>query len=132
LAGRAPQSAATVQLVDLDLKPMANLNKWWKQDQDLCKAIRNRALAIPCGAGGSRGYSGRSLVFPRYVRSDLKEAGRVAALNTELLRFRTELEKSKKDSVTHRNEATRLRERNAQVERALNRMRRELDSIGYT
>jgi inositol-pentakisphosphate 2-kinase len=132
LMGRVPQSAATVQLVDLDLKPMANLNKWWKQDQDLCKAIRNRALAIPCGAGGTRGYSGRSLVFPRYVRPDLKEAGRVAALNTELLRFRTELEKSKKDSVTHRNEATRLRERNAQVERALNRMRRELDSIGYT
>ncbi|KAH8079742.1 inositol-pentakisphosphate 2-kinase-domain-containing protein [Filobasidium floriforme] len=131
LAGRVPQSAATVQLVDLDLKPMANLNKWWKQDQDLCKAIRNRALAIPCGAGGSRGYSGRSLVFPRYVRPDLKEAGRVAALNTELLRSRTELEKSKKDSVTHRNEATQLRERNAQVERALNRMRRELDSIGY-
>jgi inositol-pentakisphosphate 2-kinase len=109
------EQPCTVKLVDLDLKPLKNLNKWWQQDQDLCSAVQERGMTIACGAGGIQGSDYQIFRFPSTwkpaweavpKRSQRSHANGTEAAMAQLL-------------VKAQSDNTILRERAARLERAL-------------
>lgn len=112
--GRIPETP-TVRLVDLDLKPIANLNKWWKQDQDLCKAVHFQNLAVPCGASGVAGIARRPFAFPRPNGDELAAEQASQKLEKELARLQ--------------DEALRLRSKNTGLEQVLRTIRGQVNTV---
>ena len=104
-----------VKLVDLDLKPMKNLNKWWQQDRDLCSIIQQRGMTVACGAGGIQGSDYQIFRFPTTWKPAWeavpKRPQRSRINETEVATARL-LAKAQSDN-------TILRERTARLERAL-------------
>jgi len=109
------EQPCVIKLVDLDLKPMKNLNKWWQQDRDLCSKIRERGMTVACGAGGIQGSDYRIFRFP----STWNPAWEAAPKTSQRLRANEADAATAQLLVKAQSDNTILRERTARLERAL-------------